>query len=255
MGFVKTDAVILRRINYSNTSQILYLYTADGGQVHVLAQGARRVKNRYHATVDKFFLVEAVYRDNGRSDLHFLSELAVLEHYPGLRTSLEKIWMASYTAELALRMTRIGDPVAGVFDALVRCFSRMSDLPANGFEGLMRNCMLEYEVALLRQLGFLPQMEFCVACHNNLSSEERLHISTMEGGLICRSCFDAGRLAYGAAPELSQGSRAIMQRIAEDRGVARLRISAQNWSEIRRYLSLVIRGICGVFPVMEKYMS
>lgn len=253
MSFVKTEAIVLRRVSFSNTSQIVYFYTRQCGQVHVMAQGLRRVKNRFNTTLDNFLRVEIVYYESLNSELQRLTDVAVLEHYPALRQSSEKIWAASYASELLLRLTKIPDPAPDIFALLARFLSRLNGQAhnANGLSTASGH-LLEFEVGLLRILGFLPQSEFCVLCGNNLSDERSLYISPTEGGLICGEC--GGRINLYIPCAFSQGTRAVLKRLSEERDISRVRINRQNYLELRNFLGIITRNLCGAVPHLEKYI-
>ena len=43
----RTRAFVLRRVDFSETSQVVHLYTLDGGKVHGIAKGAKRRKSSF----------------------------------------------------------------------------------------------------------------------------------------------------------------------------------------------------------------
>jgi DNA repair protein RecO len=47
---------------------------------------------------------------------------------------------------------------------------------------------LAFELALLRETGYLPHLDSCVACGTKLSDRDRVFVSPYRGGAICRNC-------------------------------------------------------------------
>ena len=48
----KTEAVVIRHVDFSETSKVVTLFTRDFGKISALAQGARRLRGPFEAALD-----------------------------------------------------------------------------------------------------------------------------------------------------------------------------------------------------------
>ena len=58
---IKDTAICLRAVNYSETSQVVTLFTRDHGKVAAMARGSRRTKSSFDGSIEVFSLGEAMF--------------------------------------------------------------------------------------------------------------------------------------------------------------------------------------------------
>lgn len=187
MPLIQDSAVVLGRLDYSETSQILVLFTLLHGKVRAIAKGARRsTKTRFSPGVDLLDQGSVVLsvRHERPEGLATLTEWKQSHGYVGLRQMFDRINAAQYCAEITSRMTEDWDPHQALFTELAATLSDLSQLN----EVLAR--VVRFQWILLEQVGSQPQLDGCVSC----ARETQLtHFSSFEGGLICRNC-EVGRV-------------------------------------------------------------
>lgn len=183
MAILKDDAIVLGRIDYSETSQVLVLLTRTCGKVRAIAKGVKRgTKTRFAAAIDLLELGQLAWspgRSGGQSGLATLTEWKQRRGFLGLREALPRLYAAQYAAEVTGALTEDADPHEGLFEALV---DLLDDLSAGG-ETTAR--LVVYQVRLLEQVGSLPRFDVCVRCGR---SEDLQFFSSFEGGTVCRHC-------------------------------------------------------------------
>ena len=59
-GVVHTEAIVLRTIDYSETSRIVTLFTRELGKTGIMAKGARAAKSRFGSTLQPMNRIAAV---------------------------------------------------------------------------------------------------------------------------------------------------------------------------------------------------
>ena len=104
MALVHDRCICLRKVEYSETSQILLLFSRDYGLQRVVAKGAhRRTKagsSKFDGGVDLLDVGQAVFTQRLERDLGLLTEWSLREGHLELRNNLRGMYLALYAAEL-----------------------------------------------------------------------------------------------------------------------------------------------------------
>jgi DNA repair protein RecO (recombination protein O) len=117
-----TNAILLRKRKFSDTSLIISWCTESLGCIDTVAKGARRPKSVFAGKLDLFFEVEIQIKRSRKSSLHTLTE-AVLRHpFAGIRDTYRRTQAASYFVELVQLSTAPEHPTPGLFHLLQRAF-------------------------------------------------------------------------------------------------------------------------------------
>src|SRR6266566_619080 len=117
MAAEKATALVLRTVDWSETSRIATLWTREFGRVRVLAKGGRRLKSNFETALDLLTECSIVFLRKSSGGLDLLTEARVLRRFPGLRTDLPALYAGYYIAELLADWTEDYDPHPIVFDA------------------------------------------------------------------------------------------------------------------------------------------
>jgi DNA repair protein RecO (recombination protein O) len=182
MAIEKTEAIVLRRTEYSNTSLILSLYTEHTGRIEVIAKGARRQTSSYHGVLDLGNRIEAVFYRHSQGPIHTLSEGTLLDDFYGLRSELFRFYAASNVLELMLSLTPSEDPNRDLYELVVEALDSLSEGPDPA------KSLLIFHTDLLRILGYLPVLFECVACGSNVLEDRKAFFSPLRGGALCGKC-------------------------------------------------------------------
>lgn len=185
MGLASDRAICLRKIEYSETSQILLLFTREHGLVRVIAKGAHRTTkqgaSKFGGGIDLLDLANAVFTDRPEKELATLTEWKLLDGHLNLRRGLRGIYLAQYAAELVSLLIEEHDPHPTLFDRLEQM---LSELAGGGIEQVF----LSFQLAILRESGDLPEFGACVACGSAANGRDRAYFSSQRGGLLCANC-------------------------------------------------------------------
>jgi DNA repair protein RecO (recombination protein O) len=182
---VHDRCVCLRKVEYSETSQILTLFGRAHGRVSLIAKGAhRRTKagaSKFDGGVDLLDLGDAVFSHAPERELSPLTEWHLLDGHQGLRRNLRSMHLAVYAAELVNLLIEEHDPHPQLFD---RMLMTMLELGTPRVEEVF----LSFELDLLREAGYLPELSGCQQCLSMLAEQERTYFSPGRGGVVCRNC-------------------------------------------------------------------
>lgn len=189
--YSKTSGVALKITEYSESSQIITLWTRDFGKLQAIAKGARRQKHGGGAGIGLLDLCELVFVKKPPPALNIIASWQVLDGLPGLRTGLSRLYAAMYAAEFVSRATEEGDPEPQIFRLLVS-FLRALAAGASCYPALLR-----FELLLLLNVGLAPHTTSCATCGAEPGQAPRF--SPEAGGVVCGNCARAHPAAAGLA--------------------------------------------------------
>lgn len=201
MSLIKDEAIVLRRLDYSETSQVLAIFTREHGQQRIIAKGVKRAtKSRPSTGIDLLERGQVVLsaRPGRESTLATMTEWRQENTYPHLRRDLAACYAAQYAAEVTAQLTEVHDPHTALFDAM-----------AELLEGLAQGDPCQQLAAflwrLLTEIGLRPELARCMSCGRDVGADRVLYFSSREGGAICRDCEPAVVEKRRLAPEVARG--------------------------------------------------
>lgn len=177
---VRVDAVVLRHADYGEADRMLTLYTRQFGKTRVVAKGVRKISSRKAGHIEPFTHVK-LQLARGR-DMFVLTQADTVDAYLSLREDLILTSHASYVIELLDRFTYENETEnPAIFRLLTETLARLA---LNLDTWLV---IRYYEIRLLDQLGFRPQLFECANCGREIKPEDQF-FSFSAGGVICPRC-------------------------------------------------------------------
>ena len=143
---VKSDAIVLKTVDYSESSIIATLFTKEKGKVAVIAKGARKPKNKFAAFLVVGQLLEIVFYSKESRSVQTLSDVSYSEKLHSFRVDIEKMAIMMTTAEFANQVLHDNEVNSDLFDFLKRMLvwvDNQKDVPAQLFP-YMQLRMAEY---------------------------------------------------------------------------------------------------------------
>lgn len=177
----KTEAVVLRGVDYSETSRIVTFLTPARGRIACIGKGARRKNSALAGVLDTFNRVELVYYWKEGREVHPLAEATLTNGFPALKSSLERSCYAQWPVELTYRVAHENEPSESLFLALTEGLAGLSHWP-----GSARLHACWQVLRLLAAAGFAPSTRQCVRCSSPVA-EGPLGFA-LEGGVVCGAC-------------------------------------------------------------------
>lgn len=185
MPLTPDRCICLRKVEYSETSQILTLFAREHGIQRVLAKGAhRRTKqgsSKFDGGVDLLDVGDAIFTIRSERDLGLLTEWSLREGHLALRQNLRGMYLGLYAAELVSLLFEEHDPHPDLFDRLEVTLPLLATPE-------VEEAFLAFELDMLRESGYLPELTVCVGCRNPFSENAPAYFSPASGGMVCRDC-------------------------------------------------------------------
>jgi DNA repair protein RecO (recombination protein O) len=153
-NIVHSDAIVLRSIDYGETSRIVTLFTRERGKIGVMAKGARANRSRFGSTLEPLSHINVVlYYKPGR-DLQIVSEASHVHTHDVLRSSLDRIETGLRMLELTSALLQNDEAHPEIFGLLAGSLSGLENAP-----GRTSNIWPFYQLRLATHLGFGPSFE------------------------------------------------------------------------------------------------
>lgn len=187
MSATKDLGLVLRRLDYSETSQVLAVFCRETGQQRLIAKGIKRgTKTRVAVGIDLLELGHVVFsrRPGSEAQLGTLTEWRQEETFPHLRQMLVALYAAQYAADRTAQATLDGDPHPLLFEALLALLRSLGGVPP-------LSALTAFLWTLLREIGLMPELRRCGGCTAALERIEPRRVwyfSARQGGLLCRDC-------------------------------------------------------------------
>ncbi|MEE2883728.1 MAG: DNA repair protein RecO [Planctomycetota bacterium] len=180
-GVFRTRALVLRCTDFSETSQVIRVFTRDQGILDMLAKGSRRPARASSAFPSPFDLAgwyDLNYRARG-TDLHLATEAQLVEGFDHLRRDLPSWLDATFVLDVLRNFFSPGDPHP---DLLREVLQYLKLLEHGQGRRRLRNRFLQ---SALHASGVLPRWDCCSECEREIDTGAYLGIPS---GLICSFC-------------------------------------------------------------------
>jgi len=194
---VKTQAIVLRIIPFSETSCVVLWLTSDHGKIATIIKGARRRRSPFVGQVDLFYTCELLVYLRQFRGLHIVKECAPLKVRTPLRSRWRATACASYFADLVAQISPLYAPHPELF--------RVLDMALDYFaaQSALELGLFWFELKLMKAMGLAPQLKECLRCHHPLTAENASGagpgapagatraasvFSCARGGILCKAC-------------------------------------------------------------------
>jgi DNA repair protein RecO (recombination protein O) len=231
-----SEALVLRRTDFGEADRILTLFTPTYGKVRAIAKGVRRTTSRLAGHLEPFTRTQLLLA-TGR-DLDIVTQAEARERLDALRADLWHATGAWYAAELVDRFLEEADPHPRLYALFVETLRRLEAGAKLQPRDILRSWLgLRYfELRLLDELGFRPNLHHCTGCDTPLRPEENGYSAEM-GGALCPSCgrYSQRRLSLHALKILR------LLQTTEWEALPRLRLEPSLQAEIEGVLQSSLR--------------
>jgi len=129
MPIYKTEALVLNKRDFRETSIIADLFTRDFGRIGGLFKGIRTDPKKFASNLETFSLIEVIFYQGRNSSLHLVSQADVKDNYPAIRQNMAKVGAASFMMELVSALMPLEDKNEEIFDLTARCLKELETCP------------------------------------------------------------------------------------------------------------------------------
>ena len=246
MSSEKANAIVIRAVEFSETSLVVTLFTREFGKLGALAKGARRLKSPFESALDLLALCRIVFLHKSSESLDLLTEAKLLRRFRLAGKSLASLYAAYYVAELLNVLTDEEDPHPELFDL---ADETLAGLAAG--ESVAKSTV-RFELGALRLLGHAPALDACAECGSPATLVGRVAFGLLDGGVLCSKC----RVGKTQIVSVSAGVLKAMALLADMDGRVwrRMEIPSNCLGELRGLLNRYFTHLLGRRPKMHEYL-
>ena len=183
----QTEAIIIKKIKLGEADRILTLYTPHLGKIQAVAKGVRRPRSKLAGHLE-LLTHSLVSLARGRN-LDTITGSQTINSFLPLKSDLMLTSYGLYATELVDQFTADHIENYPLFQLLLETLQRLCQAANN-------DLVLRYfELHLLNQVGYRPQLQQCVSCHRPLEPITNSFCPSA-GGMLCPSCRQSQPLTY-----------------------------------------------------------
>ncbi|NWF90495.1 MAG: DNA repair protein RecO [Ignavibacteriaceae bacterium] len=179
---IKTEAIVLHKIKYGDTSVIVTLFTKVLGKLSAIVKGGRNPKSKLGLIVDPSNYLQIVFYNKDSREVQLISSADIIQHYPKLKSDFDSLKYSQAILELVKTLIPEHEANTKLFNGLIRIFSLMDEskeLPIILFA--------RFFSFFLAELGYQLQLEYCSRCGKKELSNTELSYN-YDLGMFCSSC-------------------------------------------------------------------
>jgi len=238
MPIEKTKGIVLRSQKWMESSRIVTICTEDFGKIKAVAKGARRLKNKFGASLEPITHGSFVFYRTPHGQLHTLDEGWVISWFTNLKSDLKKFFQASFFCELTDWLAPLEQRTGDFYQLLLEALCAVEDAPPNSLQPLLWS----FQLQILTISGYHLEMSRCSSC-GLVPKKGPVSFSLPLGGLLCENCLakdeNAMQIHLGTAKLLSELQRRDLK------GVRNLGAPHSLTREIQKILSVSLRYHAG----------
>lgn len=178
----RTEAIVLRGLDYGETSRIVTIFTRQKGKVSVIAKGARKTKSSFGSTLQPMAYTQVVFYYKPTRTLQVLTESSHVEAFHQLNRSLDRITIGLRVVELVDALLEEEDPQPRAFNLTLQVLQALDRAGER-----VANVWPYAQLRLARLMGVAPAID-----------RDNVEAVSEEGGLLSLS--NGGVYPKSAAP-------------------------------------------------------
>ncbi|MCL2622657.1 MAG: DNA repair protein RecO [Planctomycetaceae bacterium] len=242
--FLQTEALVVKTVDFSESSLVLTLFSRDFGKIRTIAKGGRRIKGPFESALDLMAHILVTYIAKRGDVLDLLAESKLVRRFRPTQENYGGMYAGYYLIELLNEMTIEQEPMPELFDAAVETLSQLmtgkSILPS----------IMRFEWQLLELTGHFPSLDFCVQCDAEIDhTARRIAFGHLDGGVVCPNCRPRTQQVSIIKPELL----AAIKQLSAGSGLSAVTDRCQG--QMRVLLNQYISHLIGKRPVMFDYFE
>jgi len=228
MSIYRSEAIVLKKFDFRETSIIVNFFTRDFGKLSGILKGIRTDSKKFASTVEPYSHNEIIFYKKISTTLHLVSQCDSKDTFDKVRLDIVRSGMASFMMELVDAVMPPEDRNDEVFDLAIAC---LKELQTNQNP---HKIMTIFKIKMLSLSGFKPHFDSCVTCGGRILGQSKFSLSL--GGLLCPRCFTKD----SASRSIFQGTVASILHI--ERNTLKNNLNLGMNPEIKKELEIILNA-------------
>ena len=183
----QTEAIIIRKIKLGEADRILTLYTPRLGKIRAVAKGVRRSRSKMSGHLE--LLTHSLISLARGKNLDTVTNTQTINSFLAVKNDLKLTSAALYVMELVDQFTEDDIEDYPLFQLLRETLLFFDQA---GYNELV---LRYFEMHVLDQAGYKPQLYRCVSCNTELQPTTNSFCASA-GGMLCPDCARQYPLRY-----------------------------------------------------------
>jgi DNA repair protein RecO (recombination protein O) len=175
----QTDAIVIKKTKLGEADTILTFYTPDRGKIQGFAKSLRKTKSKMAGHLELITHSRVTFA-RGRN-LDTITGSQTIDSFVALKNDFKLMSYALYVIELVNQFTPEHYEDYRLFQLLLETLKNLCQ--TDDIEILLRF----FEIHLLNEVGYRPQLQQCVNCRKELEPVINT-FSPASGGVLCPEC-------------------------------------------------------------------
>jgi len=226
----QTEAIVIRKTKLGEADSILTFFTPYLGKIQGFAKSLRKPRSKMAGHLE--LLTHSQVSLARGKNLDTITGSQTINSFLPLKSDL---WLTScglYVAELVNQFTAEHQENFALFQLMLDTLSRLCR--ENNKELVLRY----FELHLLENVGYRPQLHECVSCHQPLEPTTNT-FSPGAGGMLCPDCSPDQSVSYALSVNAQKVLRRLQSRDYPD--ASRVRIEPELGREIEKVISAYLK--------------
>lgn len=226
---LKTEAIVLSKLNYSDSSIIASLFTKEFGKLSAIIKGGRQKGSKIGRMVDPPNLIDIVLYSKDTREIQVLSSADLIQHYANLKEDYDSLIYAYAILELIKNLMMEHEKNLRMFSGVKRILELM-----NKKSELSEVLFGRFFVFFLTEIGYELQLDICAECKKEIVPDE-IGVFNYMSGAVCMKCCGAKNHPEPMTMELFE-----------------LLVSLKNGNKIEGYRTSVMESL---LTFLERYLK
>lgn len=180
---IKTEAVVLSKLNYGDTSSIVSLYTESDGKLSAIIKGGRGPKSKNGKIIDPLNHLQVIIYKKASRDIQILSDANTISHFVNIKEELDATKYGFAIIELVKNLTADHEANTKLFRGLIKILNMINDKKEH--PAFLYGRFLLF---FLSELGYELSINKCTICGNDVVANKSLGFD-FNTGFVCADCF------------------------------------------------------------------
>lgn len=167
--------LVIRSVDYGETSKIITIFSESNNFESVLAKGVKTPKSKKINLSSLFTEVDLEVSSKG--ELKFLKDGSVVNSNVRIIKSIENITFSQFCVDIIERTLVQNEENQDVYKLLLKTLDYLEN--TENKIRLMNMFLIKY----ISMIGFKPNLNYCVSCGDKIS--ENIYFSFSRGGIVC----------------------------------------------------------------------
>jgi len=186
MSLQRTEGIVLKNSDYSETSKIVTVITPDRGKIAWLVKGAKRPRSRFGSSLEPITHIELLFYEKEGHSLRNVTQTDIISDFRAIKNDFERLAYGGYFVELCDRFVQEGDESSDEFAFMLDSLRVLCE-----WTGDLELLATGFGLRFLALAGFGPRLDACARC-GSAALRGKVRFCPEEGGVLCPDCTGEG---------------------------------------------------------------